>query len=199
MFLQDVQYGDIDHFDANKDFTYDKENFAGLPEYFQELRDMGMKTIIILVGNMDSNSSNNNHKDYKIIDSAPTMLPDTNHTQHLPSRIQHCLPSMKHTNHFTTGRDLDVFIKWPAGANPQFERFNNDYMHGYVSVYYEGSGFDKKLHSFQCRVCDLNKCTSLGLSGLARRGSCISRLLPECNSDLVERLDCKVVRGWCSI
>ena len=49
MWLQDTQYGDIDHFNANKDFTYDPVNFNGMPEYFQELRDKGMRTIIILV------------------------------------------------------------------------------------------------------------------------------------------------------
>lgn len=31
------------------DFTYDKENFAGLPEYLQELKKAGMHNIIILV------------------------------------------------------------------------------------------------------------------------------------------------------
>lgn len=31
------------------DFTYDKENFAGLPEYLQELRKAGMHNVIILV------------------------------------------------------------------------------------------------------------------------------------------------------
>ena len=48
--LQDVQYADIDHMDTQMDFTIDQVNFAGLPEYFEQLRDGGMRTIIILVG-----------------------------------------------------------------------------------------------------------------------------------------------------
>lgn len=35
--------------DERKDFTYDKVNFAGLPEYVKELQDGGMHLIIILV------------------------------------------------------------------------------------------------------------------------------------------------------
>ena len=46
---QDVQYADIDHYDERKVFTVDDENFAGLAEYFDELRDGGMRTVIILV------------------------------------------------------------------------------------------------------------------------------------------------------
>ena len=49
MYLQDVQYGDIDHFEENKDFTWDKQRFPGMPDYFRELQDKGMRTIIILV------------------------------------------------------------------------------------------------------------------------------------------------------
>ncbi|OWF38082.1 sucrase-isomaltase, intestinal-like [Mizuhopecten yessoensis] len=44
----DVQYGDIDHMEERKDFTIDRGNFSGLKEYFNELRDNGMRTIIIL-------------------------------------------------------------------------------------------------------------------------------------------------------
>jgi alpha-glucosidase (family GH31 glycosyl hydrolase) len=45
----DVQYADIDHFEAQLDFTYDKENFKGLPEYIRELNSTGIRFIIILV------------------------------------------------------------------------------------------------------------------------------------------------------
>lgn len=44
-----MQYADIDHYDERKVFTIDDENFAGLPEYFDELRAGGMRTVIILV------------------------------------------------------------------------------------------------------------------------------------------------------
>ena len=47
--FQDVQYVDIDHMYKYRDFTLDNENFGDLPEYFEELREMGLKTIIILV------------------------------------------------------------------------------------------------------------------------------------------------------
>lgn len=39
---------DIDHFDKRADFTIDQENWAGLPDYFNELHDKGMKTVLIL-------------------------------------------------------------------------------------------------------------------------------------------------------
>ncbi len=40
---------DIDTFDERKDFTYDKVNFDGLPEYIAELQAGGMRAILILV------------------------------------------------------------------------------------------------------------------------------------------------------
>ena len=48
--FQDVQYGDIDHFKDNTDLTWDPVRFAGLPQYFDDLRSQGIRTIIILVG-----------------------------------------------------------------------------------------------------------------------------------------------------
>ncbi|ELK27164.1 Sucrase-isomaltase, intestinal [Myotis davidii] len=44
----DVQYGDIDYMERQLDFTYDKANFAGLPEYIQKLKNDGMHYVIIL-------------------------------------------------------------------------------------------------------------------------------------------------------
>ncbi|XP_073198517.1 sucrase-isomaltase, intestinal-like [Lepidochelys kempii] len=44
----DVQYGDIDYMERRLDFTYDKENYAGLPEYIQQLKKDGMHYVIIL-------------------------------------------------------------------------------------------------------------------------------------------------------
>ncbi|XP_071117585.1 maltase-glucoamylase-like isoform X2 [Haliotis cracherodii] len=54
----DVQYADIDHMDERKDFTVDDVNFAGLNDYFNELRQEGMKTIIILDPCLISNETN---------------------------------------------------------------------------------------------------------------------------------------------
>nr|XP_006821912.1 PREDICTED: sucrase-isomaltase, intestinal-like [Saccoglossus kowalevskii] len=45
----DVQFGDIDYMDRYMDFTYDKVNYAGLPEYVNELKtEEGIHYIIIL-------------------------------------------------------------------------------------------------------------------------------------------------------
>ena len=44
----DVQYADIDYMDAEKDFTIDPKNFQGLKEYFTELNNDGVRTIVIL-------------------------------------------------------------------------------------------------------------------------------------------------------
>ncbi|XP_046544792.1 LOW QUALITY PROTEIN: sucrase-isomaltase, intestinal-like [Haliotis rubra] len=54
----DVQYVDIDHMDERKDFTIDDINFPGLNDYFNELRQEGMKTIIILDPCLISNETN---------------------------------------------------------------------------------------------------------------------------------------------
>lgn len=49
LLLQDVQYTDIDYMEDKKDFTYDKVNFAGLPEFADYLHAKGQKYILILV------------------------------------------------------------------------------------------------------------------------------------------------------
>ena len=41
--------GDIDIMERSLDFTYDRDNFAGLPEYIQELKSRGIKFVTILV------------------------------------------------------------------------------------------------------------------------------------------------------
>ena len=47
---QDVQYGDIDYMESYMDFTYDRDKYAGLPEFVDDLHDNHhMKYIIILV------------------------------------------------------------------------------------------------------------------------------------------------------
>lgn len=49
LLLQDIQYTDIDYMEDKKDFTYDKVNFAGLPEFADYLHAKGQKYILILV------------------------------------------------------------------------------------------------------------------------------------------------------
>ncbi|XP_036902604.1 sucrase-isomaltase, intestinal [Sturnira hondurensis] len=44
----DTQVTDIDYMEERKDFTYDKVNFSGLPEFVQDLHDHGQKYVIIL-------------------------------------------------------------------------------------------------------------------------------------------------------
>lgn len=46
---QDVQYADIDYMDQQRDFTYDKEKYAGLPEFIQEMKNEGLHYVVILV------------------------------------------------------------------------------------------------------------------------------------------------------
>ncbi|XP_074682002.1 sucrase-isomaltase, intestinal-like [Strix aluco] len=45
----DVQHLDIDYMERRLDFTYDKVNYAGLPEYLQQLKKEGMHNVVILV------------------------------------------------------------------------------------------------------------------------------------------------------
>ncbi|XP_069998750.1 maltase-glucoamylase-like [Penaeus vannamei] len=45
---QDVQYADIDHMHRRLDFTYDEENFAGLPDYIRQVKEEGLRFVIIL-------------------------------------------------------------------------------------------------------------------------------------------------------
>jgi len=46
---QDVQFGDIDYMDRQRDFTYDGVNFKGLPEFVHSIKRDGLRYIIILV------------------------------------------------------------------------------------------------------------------------------------------------------
>ena len=47
--LQDCLHGDIDYYDRRLIFTIDPINYAGLPEYVQEIRTEGTRFITILV------------------------------------------------------------------------------------------------------------------------------------------------------
>ncbi|XP_037703405.1 sucrase-isomaltase, intestinal-like [Choloepus didactylus] len=44
----DVQYGDVDYMERQMDFTYDKTNFVGLPEYIDQLKKDGIHYVIAL-------------------------------------------------------------------------------------------------------------------------------------------------------
>ena len=44
-----MQYGDIDYMDNQRDFTYDENTYAGLPEYVKQLQAAGKHYVIILV------------------------------------------------------------------------------------------------------------------------------------------------------
>ncbi|KFM64855.1 Maltase-glucoamylase, intestinal, partial [Stegodyphus mimosarum] len=47
--MQNVQFLDIDHMEGKRDFTWDNNTFAGLPEYIQQTKkNYGLKWIIIL-------------------------------------------------------------------------------------------------------------------------------------------------------
>lgn len=46
---KDVQYGDIDYMDEQRDFTISQENYAGLPDYVKQLQAGGKHYVIILV------------------------------------------------------------------------------------------------------------------------------------------------------
>ena len=48
-FIQDVQYGDIDYMDEQRDFTYDLVTYNGLPDYVRQLKAGGKHYVIILV------------------------------------------------------------------------------------------------------------------------------------------------------
>ncbi|XP_043851669.1 sucrase-isomaltase, intestinal [Dromiciops gliroides] len=44
----DVQVTDIDYMEQKKDFTYDTQNFSGLPDFVRDLHNYGQKYVIIL-------------------------------------------------------------------------------------------------------------------------------------------------------
>lgn len=44
----DTQVADIDHYDERKDFTVDPDKWKDLPNYFEYLKEVGMKTVMIL-------------------------------------------------------------------------------------------------------------------------------------------------------
>ncbi|CAL1274835.1 unnamed protein product [Larinioides sclopetarius] len=43
----DVQWNDIDYMDQRKDFTYDQDKYAGLPEFVEELHSKGMHYVVM--------------------------------------------------------------------------------------------------------------------------------------------------------
>lgn len=62
----DVQYGDIDYMERHLDFTYDKANFAGLPEYIKELKNDGLHYVIILDPFLTKDEPQGTYKPYEL-------------------------------------------------------------------------------------------------------------------------------------
>ncbi|OQV19546.1 Sucrase-isomaltase, intestinal, partial [Hypsibius exemplaris] len=89
----DAVYGDIDYMLHRQDFTVDPVNFAGLPQYIDELKSNGMRYVIIL--------------DPAIHADAKLKYPGT--------------PAENYTA-YTEGVKRDIFIKWPASlaSRPEF-------------------------------------------------------------------------------
>jgi alpha-glucosidase (family GH31 glycosyl hydrolase) len=54
----DVQWGDIDTFNNQTDFTYNTVGFAGFPQFVDHLHDIGMKFVTILDPTIDSQQQN---------------------------------------------------------------------------------------------------------------------------------------------
>ena len=47
--VQDTQWIDIDYMYKKFDFTYDRQNFGGLPEFVKELHSSGQQLVVIVV------------------------------------------------------------------------------------------------------------------------------------------------------
>lgn len=90
----DVQWGDIDTFANQTDFTYNKVGFADLPQFIDHLHSIGMKFVTILDPAIDSQQSN--------------------------------------YSAFDLGQQQNIWIKWPADQNPQFNETGNQNLLGYV-------------------------------------------------------------------
>lgn len=44
-----MQWNDIDYMDEYRDFTYNKANFTGLPEFVDDLHSKGMHYVLMIV------------------------------------------------------------------------------------------------------------------------------------------------------
>ena len=49
LWLQDVQWNDLDYMDARRDFTFNKDHFGYFPAMVQELHQIGRRYIMIVV------------------------------------------------------------------------------------------------------------------------------------------------------
>ena len=49
LWLQDVQWNDLDYMDARRDFTFNKDHFGDFPAMVQELHQIGRRYIMIVV------------------------------------------------------------------------------------------------------------------------------------------------------
>ncbi len=76
----DTQVADIDHYDERKDFTVDPIDWAGLPEYFKYLKEVGMRTVMILDPALIVNNTNywpyETGKDADVFIKWPGVSPD---------------------------------------------------------------------------------------------------------------------------
>lgn len=49
LWLQDVQWNDLDYMDAKRDFTFNKDGFGDFPAMVQELHQSGRRYVMIVV------------------------------------------------------------------------------------------------------------------------------------------------------
>ncbi|CAH1775810.1 unnamed protein product [Owenia fusiformis] len=76
----DVQYGDIDYMDRRLDFTYDRVNYAGLPQYVTQLKQEGTKFIIILDPGISTGEPAGTYQPYELGNTMGVWIKDTDNT-----------------------------------------------------------------------------------------------------------------------
>ena len=47
LWIQDVQWNDLDYMNSSNDFTYDKEKFENLPEFVEELHKVRSELLVM--------------------------------------------------------------------------------------------------------------------------------------------------------
>ncbi|KAM3960741.1 lysosomal alpha-glucosidase [Aphomia sociella] len=61
----DVQWNDIDYMNERKDFTYDEERFAGLPQFVDEIHKEGMHYVMIIDPGISASEKPGTYKPYE--------------------------------------------------------------------------------------------------------------------------------------